>query len=114
MFHDIDTEFLDLKHDYFQTHDTAYNATDKEKDRHPKVEQFIKKPNQPLKNLYRNTLTDLHFNRQKLVSLGFVQTEKKKRNIPVVINAGIFSHILGIASVSDIDELKEKIDQAII
>ena len=34
--------------------------------------------------------------------------------MPVVVNAGIFSHVLGIASVADMNQLKENIDEAII
>ena len=84
------------------------------KDKHRHKDTQMKSPNLPLKNLYRNTLTDLHFSKQKLVSLGFKQSERKKRNLPVVVNAGIFSHVLGIASVADVNELKEKIDEAIL
>ena len=44
-------------------------------EKHGHKDTHMKSPNLPFKNLFRNTLTDLHFNEQKLVSLGFKQSE---------------------------------------
>ena len=72
-------------------------------------------PQVHLTNIFRNILVDLDFCTQKLYSLGFRKATRFERGLDdVIINTGVISNYFGIASVSNIQELKKSINEAIL